>query len=433
MGHRRRRRRDRDPRRAQHRRDPGVRPDQRRPRRGRLRHPGAARAAGLRPRLQPAHARVERPLRRRPDLGSLPARDPRGDDRLHGHRDRLQPLRGGARPLADHPALDLHGGGRRLRDLLHAAADRALGDARPPGQRALRDGARPAAAEGLRERPGARRRLQSRSHGSPAVGDQDLRGNPRRDDPLHRDERRRDRRLADHLFDGRLPAAAERLPPAAPEVQDALAVADHLRRLRLDPRPAPRQDDLPRHDVLVRRDALLHDRARRGDPAAAAARGRGHPVEGPAQLPLARGRLAALRRDRLPRNGPVVARRRDRVSERALCRARLARARVRRLRRLPAAGAAHPPERDGARAGRVREGGGARVPQHPRADRARLPLRRGDGLRLPARGRTASVDRRVHGDPGAARPAARRGAAWRTCRRRTSSSTRRARSATRTA
>ena len=41
---------------------------------------------------------VERPLRRRPDLGSLPARDSRGDDRVHRHRDRLQPLRGGARP-----------------------------------------------------------------------------------------------------------------------------------------------------------------------------------------------------------------------------------------------------------------------------------------------------------------------------------------------
>ena len=137
-----------------------------------------------------------------------------------------------------------------------------------------------------------------------------------------------------------LPSVFRRLHP---KFKTPWLVADRLRRLRLDPRPAPGQDDLPRHDVLVRRDALLHDRARLGDPAAAAARGRGHPVEGPAQLPLARGRLAALRRDRRPRDGPVVARRRDRVSERALCRARLARARVRRLRRLPAAGAARSP------------------------------------------------------------------------------------------
>ena len=32
---------------------------------------------------------------------------PVGDDRVHGHRDRLQPRRGGARPRAEHPALDL--------------------------------------------------------------------------------------------------------------------------------------------------------------------------------------------------------------------------------------------------------------------------------------------------------------------------------------
>ena len=44
-----------------------------------------------------------------------------------GHRDDLEPRRGGARPLARHPALDPPGGDRGLRDLLHAAGDRALG------------------------------------------------------------------------------------------------------------------------------------------------------------------------------------------------------------------------------------------------------------------------------------------------------------------
>ena len=78
------------------------------------------------------------------------------------------------------------------------------------------------------------------------------------------------------------------------------------------------------------------------------------------------------------------------------------------LRRLPAADREGAAERDDPRARRVRPGRGARVPQHPRPDRARLRLRRGDGLRVPARGGTACVDRRVHGDRGAARPTARR-------------------------
>ncbi len=58
---------------------------------------------------------------------------------------------------------------------------------------------------------------------------QGLRRHPRGDDPLHRDERRRDRRVADHVRDGRLPAAAARLPQAASALQDAVAVARRLR------------------------------------------------------------------------------------------------------------------------------------------------------------------------------------------------------------
>ena len=46
---------------------------------------------------------------------------PVGDDRLHRHRDHLEPLRGGARPAARHSALDPARRGRRLRDLLHAS------------------------------------------------------------------------------------------------------------------------------------------------------------------------------------------------------------------------------------------------------------------------------------------------------------------------
>ena len=114
-------------------------------------------------------------------------------------------------PVARHPALDPARRDRRLRDLLHAAADRALGAAGQARRRPLRDAARPAArAGGLRERPGARARRQPRRPRHHCSRPEDLRRHPRRDDPLHRHERRRDRRLADHLRDGELPAAARR-------------------------------------------------------------------------------------------------------------------------------------------------------------------------------------------------------------------------------
>ena len=67
-------------------------------------------------------------------------------------------------PRADDPALDPARRGRRLRDLLHAAVRRALGAPGLPGrERRLRDEARPAAGPGrLRERPGARDRREPR-------------------------------------------------------------------------------------------------------------------------------------------------------------------------------------------------------------------------------------------------------------------------------
>ena len=81
--------------------------------------------------FSPHIADRERALGHRADLGELRARDPGGDDRLHGDRDRLEPRRGGARPAAQHPGLDPARRDRRLRDLLHAAAHRALGAAGP--------------------------------------------------------------------------------------------------------------------------------------------------------------------------------------------------------------------------------------------------------------------------------------------------------------
>ena len=126
VGHRRRRRRDPAAGDAQHRRHPGVGAREHRAGADRLRHAGAARAAGLRPDLQPARAGLEHPLGRRPDVEPVLPRDPGGDDRLHRDRDRLEPGGGGARPGQEHPAGDQVRGGRRLRHLLHAAVDRAL-------------------------------------------------------------------------------------------------------------------------------------------------------------------------------------------------------------------------------------------------------------------------------------------------------------------
>ena len=229
----------------------------------RLRHAGAAGDHRLRDRLPPARPDRERALGDRADLGQLRARDPGRDDRVHRDRDRLEPRRGGAGPDALDPCLDPPRRRRRLRDLLHAAARRALRAAGLQGRgRRVRDEARAAAGQGrVRERPGARPRREPRHPRLRPQRRQGLRRRPRRDDPLHRHQRGRDRRVAHHLLDGELPAAAGGLPPAAPALQDAVAVADRLRRGHLDRGAAPGQGRLPRDDVLVRRDAVVHDRA----------------------------------------------------------------------------------------------------------------------------------------------------------------------------
>ena len=111
---------------------------------------------------------------------------------------------------------------RRLRDLLHAAAGRAVRAAGAADRRRADDAARAAARGGrLRERPDPRRRPEPRRRGCAARCARDLRRRPRGDDPLHRHERRRDRGLADHVLDGDLPPDPGGLPPAAPALQDA--------------------------------------------------------------------------------------------------------------------------------------------------------------------------------------------------------------------
>ena len=58
----------------------------------------------------------------------------------------------------------------------------------------------------------------------------DLRRHPGRHDPVHRHERRPDRRVAAHLLDGPAPPAAGEAAPAAPEVPHALHRDPRVRR-----------------------------------------------------------------------------------------------------------------------------------------------------------------------------------------------------------
>ena len=150
-----------------------------------------------------------------------------------------------------------------LRDLLHAAAGRALGAAGDRDRRRADDAAGAAAGGGrLRERSDPRASSRTSASRGAARRARDLRRHPRRDDPLHRHERRRHRRFTDHILDGDLPADPGGLPPAAPALQDAVALDRALRRRRPDRGDPAGQRQLRRHALLVRSDALVHDRAR---------------------------------------------------------------------------------------------------------------------------------------------------------------------------
>ena len=213
--------------------------------------------------LDPRAARQPDRLRHHADRRGLPDRDPRRDGRLHGHRDDLEPGRGGARLRQDDPAR--HGAGRDRggRDLRVPARRRAVGDA----GRERRDAARQAQGGGrLRGRsdPGRRREHGSRQ---PPGARRGLRRHPRGHDPVHRDERGHARRLAAHLLDGPAPAAARDPAGPAPEVPHALHGDRGLRADRLHRDPAwPGR--LPGGDLRLRRDAVVHDGARLGGGAA---------------------------------------------------------------------------------------------------------------------------------------------------------------------
>ena len=146
-----------------------------------------------------------------PTWVELRSRDPGRDARVHRRRDRLEPRRGGARPrrAACPNAYKLVAGAVfAIYFTLPSIALSALpvyADA--DGEYVTLLGLPPEEGGyandpvlGLVENLGL--------EGGLLDATRDLRRRARRDDPLHRHERRRDRRLADHVRDGELPAAA---------------------------------------------------------------------------------------------------------------------------------------------------------------------------------------------------------------------------------
>ena len=104
-------------------------------------------------------------------------------------------------------------------------------------------------------------------------------------DPLHRHERRAARRVAPELLDGPAPPAAGAAARAAPALPHPLRGDHAVRadRVRGDPAGTGR---LPRSDLRLRRDDVVHDRPRVGDHAEDQAPRRG------AAVALARARCA---------------------------------------------------------------------------------------------------------------------------------------------
>ena len=168
----------------------------------------------------------EHPLRHRADVVELRARDPGGDDRVHRHRDRVEPRGGGARP----GALDPEARSRWVAVAVFAIyftlpwiALSAMPVVKEGGKYVTQLGQSP--PHGFKNDPVLGLVENLGIHGTLLSRREDLRRHPRRDDPLHRDERGRDRRLAHHVLDGDVPAAAGDLPPPAPEAEDAVALA----------------------------------------------------------------------------------------------------------------------------------------------------------------------------------------------------------------
>ena len=234
----------------QHRRRPGGGEAEHRPRGHRLRHAAPAGDHRLRPHLQPAArwSTTSTGASRRPGATSC-SRSRSGWSPTRGSRpSRTWPRRRATRPATSRARTDDGIAVFAIYFTLPAIAVTAL-----PVHRVVDpDGCRATTRPSSR----ARRRRASRtipcsalvenlgiSNGTLLRHDEDLRRHPGGDDPVHRDERGRDRSVAHHLRDGALPAAAAGLPARAPALPDTVDRADRLRRARPDRHAAPGKVD----------------------------------------------------------------------------------------------------------------------------------------------------------------------------------------------
>ncbi len=178
------------------------------------------------------------------------------------------------------------------------------------------------------------RRGEEHQPGVAAAAGGDLRRDPGRHDPVHRDQCRRDRGVAAHLLDGPAPPAARETAAAAPEVPHAVH-RDHRVRPDRDHHDHPWRGRLPRQDVRVRGDALVHDRPPGGDQAAGEGTRPRAPLPRSGDADHPRPRAAAVRRVRRPRHRDRLGRRHDPQLLHAHLRHGLAAAGDRHVRPLP--------------------------------------------------------------------------------------------------
>ena len=232
-----------------------------------------------------------------PTWKGLRARDPDRHARLHGHRDDLEHGRGGPGRGQDGPGGDQPRAARRVRDLLHAAgrgADRAAGPRRRADGRVLHAARADRGGGRLRRRPDPRRRQAAWTSGrcrtsarstSACSPPRSCSSPPTRASSASRGSSTRWASTA------RCPTRCGGCTRAtgrhgsASSSSAALAILDH---------PA-RPGGLPRQPLLLRRAAVVHDRARLRHPPAARSSPTPAPLPRPGQPADRRLRRAAVR------------------------------------------------------------------------------------------------------------------------------------------
>ena len=185
------------------------------------------------------------------------------------------------------------------------------------------DAARASAGGGrLRERPDPRRRGEPRNRGRPAHVLQSYVGVLAATILVVATNAGIIGRLADHVLDGDVPPDARGVPAPPSALQDAVPLADPVRRGRADRDPAAGRRQLRRHALRARRNPVVHRRARG---ACSAPHGRRRPerVPRPPEPPARRSRLAGVRGLRRPCDRRLVPRDRRPEPAHALGRARL--------------------------------------------------------------------------------------------------------------